>query len=524
MILPMRRTLKMENNQNNHYDAIVVGSGIGGLTASSLLSQIYNKKVLVLERHGKLGGFTHTFSRKNFTWDVGLHYVGQLQKGHSVRKAFDFITQHKVNWLKMKSPFERFCYPDFTLDVPDNLNEYKKILGIKFPHHTLEIEKYFNDIHRIPLTATLHFMPSWLKKSFQIFLKKRIHVSQQTLDQYLKENISDLRLRSVLSSQWGDYGLPPSQASFLIHAIIVKHYLDGAYYPEGGAKVIAQAIEPIVKEREGQLMVRKPVHQFLVDHLGQVTGVKVHTANGSDETYYAPLVFSNMGVENTFKLVPPQFLPENIQNEVHSLPKGTSAVTLFVGFKSSPEALGIHGQNYWIYNSWDHENIWKSSTELLKGKANHCYISFPSLKNPQATAHTAEIIAFVPNSAFQNWSQSEKKNRPLPYTELKEIITEGLLQMAEEKIPGFKNLIDYVELGTPLTFKHYTHHPHAQIYGIPATPARAHLKSIQPKTPIKGLYLVGADVGGHGIVGAMMGGILGVSAALGWSTFKKVLN
>jgi phytoene dehydrogenase-like protein len=83
---------------NTPYDAIVIGSGIGGLCVASLLAQMANKRILVLERHFKLGGFTHSFSRKGYTWDVGLHYVGGLAPGSQGRHIFDFITRKGVDW------------------------------------------------------------------------------------------------------------------------------------------------------------------------------------------------------------------------------------------------------------------------------------------------------------------------------------------------------------------------------------------------------------------------------------------
>ena len=61
------------------WDAIVIGSGIGGLTAAALLSKHGGKRVLVLERHYTAGGYTHGFHRPGYEWDVGVHYIGDVQ-------------------------------------------------------------------------------------------------------------------------------------------------------------------------------------------------------------------------------------------------------------------------------------------------------------------------------------------------------------------------------------------------------------------------------------------------------------
>ena len=59
-----------------HYDAVVFGSGIGGMSATSLLSHMEHKRIMILERHFRISGFTHTFGRKGkYEWDVGLHDV-----------------------------------------------------------------------------------------------------------------------------------------------------------------------------------------------------------------------------------------------------------------------------------------------------------------------------------------------------------------------------------------------------------------------------------------------------------------
>src|SRR5258708_34962670 len=94
------------------YNAIIIGSGIGGLAAAAVLARIKRYRVLVLEQHFKLGGFTHTFQRPGgYEWDVGLHYVGEMNPGSSLRRVMDFITGGQVDWVAMKDPFEVFLYP-----------------------------------------------------------------------------------------------------------------------------------------------------------------------------------------------------------------------------------------------------------------------------------------------------------------------------------------------------------------------------------------------------------------------------
>ena len=132
-----------------HYDAIIIGSGMGGLTAGSLLAQVQGKRVLILERHFTFGGFTHVFSRKGFTWDVGIHYVGNMGEGMASRPMMDFVTGHGVHWHKMPERFDRFVYPDFTYEVPADAALYQQELLERFPAEAAGIRRYFRDVERL---------------------------------------------------------------------------------------------------------------------------------------------------------------------------------------------------------------------------------------------------------------------------------------------------------------------------------------------------------------------------------------
>ena len=86
---------------NEPYDIIIIGSGISGFCCAALLA-LKEKKVLVLEKHFKIGGYAHAFKRKGYEWDVGIHYVGDMHKEYNpARKIFDLITGGNLHWAKM---------------------------------------------------------------------------------------------------------------------------------------------------------------------------------------------------------------------------------------------------------------------------------------------------------------------------------------------------------------------------------------------------------------------------------------
>jgi phytoene dehydrogenase-like protein len=506
----------------DQFDAIIIGSGIGGLTAASLLAQEKKYKVLVIEKHYRIGGFTHTFSRPGgYTWDVGLHYVGEMNKGSQIRNIFDKITQGKVQWARMKDPFEVFCYPGFTFEIHSDSKTYEQNLINLFPLESKAIRQYFKDVRSVARAYVLFYGPRAIRKLLSFIFFRIQRMANSTLKFELDKRFQDNRLKSVLASQWGDYGLPPSQSSFFIHASIVNHYLNGGYYPVGGAGSIAQSIQQIVESQSGKILSSHEVTEILLEG-DKAIGVQVKLKNGSTESYFASEIYSDAGAKNTFlKLLPPRArvpFRADLENEN----SGISCVTLYLGLKEDPSILGIHGQNFWIYKEWDHDEMFSKNSELLKGEPLSCFLSFPSMKDPEAKAHTAECIAFVDYEPFKSWAEMPWKKRGHDYDELKRKISEGLIQLVETRIPGFASNIAYQELSTPLTVEHFTHHPRGQIYGLAHNAKRFSKEYHSARTPIQNLFLVGADVTGCGIVGAMMGGVLGVAAKHGFSMLGKV--
>src|SRR5215469_10292870 len=140
-------------------DAIVIGSGIGGLTFASIMAKLRKWRVLVLERHFKIGGFTHTFTRPGgWSWDVGLHYVGDMGEGMVGRRLFDFITNGEVKWNSMPDVYDVFVYPTLQVRACKGEANLRLALVKAFPGERASIEQYFKDMKTAMRWITRHFM------------------------------------------------------------------------------------------------------------------------------------------------------------------------------------------------------------------------------------------------------------------------------------------------------------------------------------------------------------------------------
>ncbi|MEM9165308.1 MAG: NAD(P)/FAD-dependent oxidoreductase, partial [Cyanobacteria bacterium P01_F01_bin.4] len=250
-------------------------------------------------------------------------------------------------------------------------------------------------------------------------------------------------------------------------------------------------------------------------------GTKKAADGSTVGTYYAPTVVSDAGAFNTYTKLIPQDYSLPMRSAIQSFPKGNSMLTVYLGLKESAQKLGFQGENHWIYTTYDHDAIAQASPSDQSPQ--FCYLSFPSLKDPLAKGHTAEIIAHIPYDFFSRWRQQPWRRRGQDYANLKTQLMESLIHLVETQYPGFADLIEYAELSTPLTVEHFDASDRGTIYGIPCIPERLDQPWIAARTPIQNLYLTGADTFCPGIMGALMGGVKTVGLLDGPLGFFKVM-
>lgn len=291
-----------QHSLDDHWDAIVIGSGIGGLATAALLSQHAAKKVLVLERHYTAGGYTHSFDRPGYSWDVGVHYIGDLQNPASpLRAAFDHLTGGALEWAPLPDVYDRVVVGDRVYEFPKGLERLRARLKQYFPSEAKAIDRYLAAVQSAQKASGLYFAEKAIPRPIARLIGPLLRApflrwaSHSTLD-VLHRFTQNEELIAVLTAQWGDYGLPPAQSSFGIHAIIAAHYFDGASYPVGGASRIAETIAPEIERNGGKVVVSAEVQEIIIEN-GKATGVRM--ADGRE--FHSDIVISDAGARNTFE-------------------------------------------------------------------------------------------------------------------------------------------------------------------------------------------------------------------------------
>lgn len=502
------------------WDAIVIGSGLGGLTAAAMLARHAGQRVLVLERHYTAGGFTHTFHRPGYEWDVGVHYVGDVHReGTLLRRAFDHLSDGQLGWASLGDVYDTIIVGDDRYPFVAGRERFRQTMHERFPNERDAIDRYLQLIRETVHASKKFFLEKALPPMLgavagPILRGPAMRHARKTVREVMATLTGDRRLTAVLTGQYGDYGLPPAQASWFMHAMLVGHYLGGGAYPVGGSARIAQTMLPGIEAAGGAVITSAEVAEIIVER-DRAVGVRL----ASGEEVRAARVISDAGLALTFgKLVPREVAARHdLKPTVAGAPPSFAHVSLYAGFRHDAAALGLGRSNLWVYPDDDHD---RSVARFLADPAAPlpvAYLSFPSAKDPDFANRfpgraTVEVIGVAPYAAFAPWAGTPWKKRGADYEALKASLRDRLLAELYRQCPEVEGKVDHAELSTPLTTQHFAGHPSGEIYGLAHTPERFAARHLRPHTPIANLFLTGADICTAGVGGALMGGVLTATA------------
>jgi phytoene dehydrogenase-like protein len=523
-------------------DVAIIGSGLGGLVAGAQLAR-RGLRVAVFEQHYVAGGCATQFSRgprrARYHFDVGIHYIGDCGADGVIPRLLRELGVELDYEPMDQDGFDTLVFPGLEFRVPANVERYRDRLRELFPREGKAIDRYVR-VLLATMKATRILDANDGRMSVGAMMSMALdglHVARiqnRTIGEVLDScGARDPALRAIFLGQSGDYGLPPSQASAVLHLGLAGHYFRGAYYPRGGGQVIADRLAEAIERAGGSVHLRRGVEKILVGADGRASGVRLEARAGEPpRDVRAKVVLSNADLKMTLeRLVGPEHLPASWVTRSKGFKMGGAIFLTFLGVQADMRALGMRPANYWQFDDFDVEGHYRDAASSTELKVRAAYITSSSLKDPSNAAHHApggvtnvEVMTLVPGSTAQ-WGVEPSDAEAWRYRETevyrarKAELEEKMIGRLDALFPGAAKAVVFRESATPVTHVRFTRATGGTGYGLAATPDQFLRQRPGYRGPVPGLYLCGASTrAGHGVVGAMSSGrqaALRVAADLG---------
>lgn len=476
-----------------NYDAIVIGAGVGGLTAAALLAHD-GWRVLVLDGHIEPGGCASSFRRKrpdgsSYIFDVGATLFGGFQRGG----AHDWVAR-RIGVRFPVVPIEpamQVHLPDRSVTRYGDPRAWREERRRAFPSQAAAAERFWHNQEAIADIAwrfarryppmppeTLSDLVGLLPALRPEMAGLLPHLERSVGHELRRYGLSDPALRTFLDAQLLiSAQVTADDCAWLFGSAALDLPRQGVFYPAGGAWSIAHTLADALLRDGGELRQRSWVERVLVRDR-RAYGVRLT----SGEELHARHIIANTTIWDLPGLLG-EAAPAGLRRRAARVPAGWGAFTLYLGLDESVIPAGAA----------EHHQVVQDYAAPL-GEGNSVFISLHPAADSERAPAGQRAVTISTHTEVGQWWAARAAGRAA-YIERKEAMTARLLAALDRAMPGASAGVRYRQAGTPISFQRYTRRARGMVGGIPQTPARSGLHSFGPRAAgIDHLWLVGDSI------------------------------
>ncbi len=478
--------------------AVIIGSGIAGLTAGAALSKA-GVDVTIFEQDHRPGGVTRTIEKDGYQWDLGQLMLEGFGKDEPIGQILVELGIH--DQVPSEIDQRGYVFPDYEIRTPDTYGGPQwrmDFLKKQFPEEADGLDKYWKDYLRFTRLMTFGRKADKASGFAKTILMARLYwtllpllpKAKWSADQLMSHYFKSDKLKMVFTSILADFFTPPSDFLGLgIFALNSELSFDKRipkslgpntdqlylYSMLGGIKKLTRPMINLIESHGGKILVENPVEQIVIEN-SRVTGVKV---NG--EFHPADVVLASGDAKQIFfKLIGKEILTEEYAQLVENQPLMDSVFMVHLGIDLDPSPY-VHGPVTYYYGTYDLEKGIKDakSGDYHEGRDGFV-VHVPTMHSPEMAPegrHSLTIYTICPDTLNEG-----------PWDDRREEFADKLVAYAEKYIPGLSEHTLTREILTPADFRQLTNAEHHAFGGLAPVMNRPNIKH---ETPIEGFWFIG---------------------------------
>ena len=491
---------------NRDADVIVVGAGAGGLTTAAYLAAV-GKQVLVVDRGSRPGGHSTVFERGGYEFDIGLHYITSGMDGSPLPDRVLAPLGIALQWNRI-DPVDTVVLDDGgRFEVPLGIDAYRSALHDVLPNERGAVDRYLDlivDLDKrldtLSNSTGLTDVPRALRSAVPLLRHRNT-----TLGEVFDRLQLSPKARLLLGRNAGSLGLPPSQTPLALNAAVTMGVVRGSWYPVGGASVIADRLAEVVTAHGGEFLLGHEVTRIEVSG-GAVTGVQVRAPDGATRQLGAPVVVANADIKRTFlELLGPEAVPEALRQKVRGYRMSLPIGVVYAVLDRDLAAEGVPVTIFRVAGDDPETDLRAAQAGRFTARPS-VMMSASSLKDPgnprscRPGQTNLQVMAMAPPHP-EAWGLQAGLERGEAYQAAKQAFRDQLMAAADRAVPGLSAAVIFEEVATPFTFSRYMGTTDGTPFGIAMSADQLANKRPAPKTPIRGLFLVGASTRAGATIG-----------------------